>query len=775
MNGRRDAGGGLRHFLVGLAALGLAQCAWFPARAPAPAPVPPPVAAVPDYWQEVRPVLAARCVVCHACYDAPCQLNLASPEGVARGASRDVVYSTVRLRNAQPTRLFLDEATTAGWRARGFYSVVDGNLMMGMLSLKQAHPLPAEMPLPKEFDLNTGRSWNCPKPDDFESFASKNPLWGMPFGLPGLEAGEYRVLTAWLAAGAPAGGPPPLAPAFAAQVAEWEAFLNGATPKERLMSRYLYEHLFLGSLYFSELPGTQFFRLVRSRTPPGQPVQVIATRLPFDDPGATDFWYRLVRSDETPVAKTHMPYALNPGRMARYRSLFVGPAVTVTALPGYAPDVAGNPFVVYRDLPVESRYRFLLDDAEFFMRGFMKGPVCRGDVAVDVIEDRFWVFFSDPDSVLAQESRDFLARESANLRLPDGADSGLMGLAAWRRYKDLQQDYLKAKQAYLLAALPSPQAVTLDLVWDGDGTNSNAALTIFRNADNATVVRGLLGGPPKTAWIMNYPLFERIHYLLVAGYDVYGTTGAQLDTRLYMDFMRMEGEFNFLALLPEADRVKVRDYWYRGASDSVREYVYGARVGFDRETGINYRTGDSRVELMQMLEARLKPVLSATHDVGAEPDPALRAELLQLAALDGLPVSLMPELSFLAVVDGADGAPRPERIYTLLKDTAHTNVASLFGEEKRLIPAEDELTVARRFVGAYPNAFYRVPRDQLPAFRQAIAALAGEADYRALVARFGVERTSPGFWANSDALARANASLGPVEAGVFDYARLENR
>ena len=29
----------------------------------------------PDYYTEVKPILENRCVVCHACYDAPCQLK----------------------------------------------------------------------------------------------------------------------------------------------------------------------------------------------------------------------------------------------------------------------------------------------------------------------------------------------------------------------------------------------------------------------------------------------------------------------------------------------------------------------------------------------------------------------------------------------------------------------------------------------------------------------------------------------------------------------------
>jgi hypothetical protein len=64
----------------------------------------------------------------------------------------------------------------------------------------------------------------------------------------------------------------------------------------------------------------------------------------------------------------------------------------------------------------------------------------------------------------------------------------------------------------------------------------------------------MVGTNPKTTWVLGYPLFERIHYLLVAGFDVYGNVGHQLATRAYMDFLRMESEFAFLALLPAQAR-----------------------------------------------------------------------------------------------------------------------------------------------------------------------------------------------------------------------------
>ena len=66
---------------------------------------------------------------------------------------------------------------------------------------------------------------------------------------------------------------------------DWEAFLNGGTAKERLMSRYLYEHLFLAHLYLRDAPDAHPWRMVRSVTPPGEPVHEIASRRPDDDPG----------------------------------------------------------------------------------------------------------------------------------------------------------------------------------------------------------------------------------------------------------------------------------------------------------------------------------------------------------------------------------------------------------------------------------------------------------------------------------------------------------
>jgi hypothetical protein len=735
-----------------------------------------------SYRDAIQPILDRRCVVCHACYDAPCQLKLSAWEGVARGASKQKVYDGARLLEAPTTRLFVDARTTSAWRERGFHPVLNersptaaanlsASLLFRMLELKRRHPLPGAQVLPASFDFSLNRDQQCASIEEFDGFEGDYPLWGMPYGLPGLSDKEHDTLARWLELGAPYEGPAPLPAPVEETLREWERFLNGDSLKQQLSSRYLYEHLFLAHLHFDSDPERHYFRLVRSSTPPGQAIREIATRRPYDDPGVSRVYYRLQPERETLVAKTHMPYALGPGRMALWRQLFLAPDYRVDALPSYAPEVAANPFVAFQALPVSARYRFMLDQAQFTIMGFIKGPVCRGQLALNVIEDQFWVFFADPNAVDSDADAQFLADQSENLSLPSEQGSTALILTTWVEYSRREKRFLEAKSEYMQRKFNAPWKVNLELIWDGDGRNPNAALTVFRHFNSASVVKGLVGEAPKTAWVINYSLLERIHYLLVAGFDVYGNAGHQLNSRLFMDFLRMEGEFNFLALLPAEQRDAVRDYWYRDASQSVKDYLFGSKAWFNQDSGIDYKSADPQRELYEMLRARLAPVLEQGFDLSTVTDAALREELQTLAGVRGRSLSLMPEAAFLRLDEPTGGS----HYFTLLRNTGHLNVTHLADEKKALLPEENTLTVVPGFIGAYPNALYVVPRADLSEFTAAVRALSSEDDYRALADRFAIRRTHPQFWAYSDALQDAYLHLAPAEAGLFDYNRLENR
>jgi hypothetical protein len=159
-----------------------------PQGAVSPAPAPPLSAEQRAMWSEAQGVFETRCVVCHGCYDAPCQLKLGTYDGIARGASGDKVYDSTRLVAASPTRLDIDAHETEGWRKKGFHPVLPegtasdprASLLLRMLDLKRAYPLPAMSNLTKEFTLELDRKETCATAEHFEDYAKNHPLWGMP-------------------------------------------------------------------------------------------------------------------------------------------------------------------------------------------------------------------------------------------------------------------------------------------------------------------------------------------------------------------------------------------------------------------------------------------------------------------------------------------------------------------------------------------------------------------------------------------------------------------
>lgn len=744
----------------------------------------------PSFQRDIKPILEQRCTVCHGCYDAPCQLKLDSFEGVTRGASKDTVYDGGRLLAANLTRLFEDAHSNAEWRSKGFYPVLnerentpqanlDASVLYNVLTQKHDNPIPTDYPLPESFDFSLERTQSCPKIEEFADFRKDHPLWGMPFGMPALSSSEFDTIKRWIEQGSPRDEPAALDLTLTQQIQQWEQFLNGDTLKQQLMSRYVYEHWFLAHIYFNntldnalstlatDVSGERvYFKMVRSKTPPSQPIDLIATRRPFDDPGVPRVYYRLQRDISSVLQKNHLPYLLDARRMQRLRELFLDLDYPVSQLPSYEPEVASNPFRAFAELPTRSRYKLMLDEAEFTIMGFIKGPVCRGQIALSVINDHFWVYFVDPDIQSIDQQGDFLAHHSDDLRMPAERDSTTLLLATWLDYSRSQKKYLQAKAEFLRSLTDANGPPNLNLVWDGEHANNNAALTIWRHFNAASVVRGNIGAPPKTAWLIDYSLLERIHYLLVAGFDVYGNVGHQLNTRLYMDFLRMEGEYNFLTLLPRDARQRERDFWYRGAKSEVLDYVSWQDGQFNPEPAIHYRTNQPKLELYGLLQQHIGSAIHSPLNLTGMDAPALN----KLQQVRGISASLMPQLSMLRI----DGDASTSYV-TITNNNAHSNISHLFDEATRRLKQEDTLTVIHGAVGAYPNTFFHITNNELDVFVNRVAGLATEDDYRALARDFGVTRNSEDFWPFSDQLARDRLKAQPIASGLLDYNRLENR
>ena len=148
------------------------------------------------------------------------------------------------------------------------------------------------------------------------------------------------------------------------------------------------------------------------------------TRRPYEDPGVERVYYRLIPERETIVDKTtHAVCILISKRMDKWTEWFDA-EYDVTELPSYRPNVASNPIMAFADIPIQSRYKFLLDEAQSTIMSFIKGPVCRGQLALNVINDHFWVFFVDPEQLDNELAGDFYRSQAPQYAgLPGELDS----------------------------------------------------------------------------------------------------------------------------------------------------------------------------------------------------------------------------------------------------------------------------------------------------------------------------------------------------------------
>ena len=735
-----------------------------------------------SYSDDVEPILTHKCVACHTCYDAPCQLNLGSGEGILRGASKQLVYDGTRTKAQATTRLYLDAQGEEAWRKRDFHSVLDAQngqaaLIKRMLELGRSQPLEPNAKLPDNLDIAITRSNTCPTPGEFADYAQKNPHGGMPFAVTGLEDAEYATLEQWLEQGAQVSerAVQPSAEELR-QVETWEAFLNAPGARQNLVSRWLYEHLFLAHLHFDGGEPGHFFQMVRSRTPSGQAIDPIATRRPNDDPG-TEFYYRLWPIQGVIVHKTHITYPLGEEKLARVKALFFADDWTLDAVPGYGAQRRANPFETFAAIPARARYQFMLDNAEYFVRTFIRGPVCRGQIATDVIRDNFWALFQDPEHDLYVTDADYRREATPLLAMPGQFDDigDLLGL--WRNYRDKRNEYEDLRQDAYADAPPADWAH----IWSG---NDNALLSIFRQHDSASVRKGLLGEVPQTLWWMDYPLLERTYYQLVVNFDVFGNVSHQAQTRLYFDLIRNGAEVNFLRLLPADSREGYLDDWYQN-SGKLKMLLDYTSVDHRSPSALNLAGRDPKQQFAEQLLARYATL-------NARPDPINRCKGARcyreglskdlqhveqtLARLTSRPagglkvIDQLPEATMLRV-ELDDGS---REIYSVLRNRAHSNVAFMLGEELRYQPRLDTLTIYPEVLSSYPNFLFRLPASEIDEFVRQMEGVTDQASFERIVERWGIRRSHPEFWRYFHDLSERIRATQPLEAGVLDMNRYEN-
>jgi len=736
----------------------------------------------PSYSGTIQSIFDRRCVVCHSCFDAPCQLNLQSFDGLDRGANVVRVYEPTRVESIHPTRMFQDARTTSEWQRQfGFFPVVARGANAGTAAESSIlrRVIEQRRRVPVRTAVLIDSPWACPRQSAaLEEELRSRPEKGMPYGFPPLDDADVRAIEHWLRRGA--GGPAvsPEADAARAAIARWEAFFDAPDAKSRIVARYIYEHLFLAHLAIEGVPN-EWFRLVRSRSRSPADIDEIVTVRPYDDPGPGEMHYRLRRVTETIVEKTHVPYVLSDAKLARLQRLFFSDAQwsdPSPAFPSYDRNVAANPFLAFAAIPARSRYQFMLDDAYYHVRAFIHGPVCKGQVALNVIDEHFLIFFLTPGGDTAVTHPEFLPRVASDLAVPGEGGDGLE--AVYERFKLHELSYLRDRAGF--SQRLSAPGRTLANIWDGDGTNRSAVLTVYRHFDSAFVVQGAVGGVPKTAWVLDYPIFERMYYDLVAGFDVFGNLVHQVSTRRYMNLLRIEAESLFLSFLPESRRHAVRDFWYR--PPRVAKIVDLLEPPYaEPETRITYADpAHANNELVTRLVSLDLPrtVLGdrdpiqwddvASNALG--PPSQFESGVRSFVRRSGPFVDAFPDATLVRVDTGS----ADDTIYTIIRNKAHLNVDFMFLEDEERVPTEDTLHVVRGVVASRPNLFLDVRAAEIADFVSDVAALPTELSWTKFLERYGVRRSDAAFWAASDFFNERFSKLDALGAGILDLSRYVN-
>ena len=787
------------------------------------------------YTNKIQKIFNNRCIACHGCYEAPCQLSLQSYDGLLRGVHKDLVYDD-RITAATPTRFDFDANNIEQWRTLGFNEVIGNKQSSVLLNSVQQGPL--RTAISNTYPAQR-QCLNQNTPNLVAQMKNKN--LAMPYNLPPLDQDSIQDIKTWIENGAIPPEKPSLVETdsdYKRKIQDWNDFLNINDFKHRLTSRYLYEHLYLAHLYFSEKP-RNYYRLIRSSTPCDNP-NMISTRLANDHPGMSEFYYCVVKYSNAIVSKSHLPYEIGEKKLDRIKHLFINTTWPNEngELPSYDKEIASNPFLTFKDIPQESRYRFLIEDAHYNVMTFIKGPVCNGSGALNSIQDRFFVFFMNPEMDSKINTQESLIKHI----LPGRFISTSNNLKTAELIKTTGDAYVqliktrKNARNYLNKLLQKEvkDGLSLDAIWNGDGHDSNAVLTIMRHDNNAAVFKGAIGDLPKTAFVLDYSTLERLVYNLVVNFDVFGNLGHQLLSRIYMDIIRMDAEDAYLNFLPPSARLKLKSEWY---SDKVSTQTFGDisqnlfsgwisspaahQIGALTARGANIINSAiptvTQFQQKYLYEEENFPNIPnsikfmATKGSHANSHQDLHLELIHKILFDHLGANILknedtlnwyrlkfnssankieeklsrltkhmpqpyarffPELSFLILGNkNASQQKDPQLFYSIAHNRELNSIAWVFAEKLRELPEDDSLTISSTVLGSHPNQFFYVDFTELEDFVNAITKINTKDEYMKFFKKYGVTRMDPDIWKLYD-FANANYLKNePIDAGYLDLFR----
>lgn len=745
------------------------------------------------YLEKVQPLFNQRCVVCHACNNAPCQLHLDSYAGVLRGvAYHDLDYNQIL---ADPPTRSKDTLTNdiysplfiEGWRKKKFFPVVndpeniakvsDSEISVPKRSVLQ---LSVELGMKNQgaFDLNSILKKDANKPrfcahdgGAYGDYAYNFPMGGMPYGLPALEPEQFKIIQTWVDQGAPP--PKPEAwkalstpsPLVQSQIQTWETLFHQSI-KSQIMARYIYEHVFSAHIHFKKTSSNEWYELVRSYTAAPDEIEEIVTRRPIDPPVDPEksnkiykgkVYYRFKRITKTIARSSHIIWEIDGDTLEHYKKLFldtpwlqenIKAAVNNTSsAPSFQNEpvkdyqyTSENPFIYFQQIPAKIRYQFLLENSQTIVNGMIRGPACHGHVATNAIRDHFWIFFIKPEADVTVLIPEIGANEWISLNTK--------GRSKWTDFSP-SLDYAKAMIKM------KPHGFAVEDLWNGDKQDPNALLTILRHETSASVHHGLIGGFPSTAWILNFSNLERIYYNLVAEYEPWGSLTHKMATWMSMSLHRSEAEERFISLLPENFRTPVRKNWTQGLGGLLNFHQYNSPV-IGTQVKIEESTNPVSTLISKMQLKYEKSQITPVSE-GSTENELFNRKLSQAQNL--FAVRYFPDILYLRV---------NKEVYTIVNHRFFKFNNVLSAESFAYQPSKNKIYLLKGLIGDRPEYFVSLKMSELPTFVQDIESVTQFSEWLKFKNKYFIRRNNPKVWAMLDWFTEWQMTNQPIESGVID-------
>lgn len=748
----------------------------------------PPAAAESEpmsFTRDIKPIFDEKCVACHACYDAPGQLDLRSVLGIERGAMKIDTYAA-REKPIAPTFAWNSPNTLEDWREMGFFSVLEGgrdSIMGKMLTLGHANPVKANERYPDDVKIDQlERQNHLPNKYEIDGYIAQFPEQGMPLAVSGLTDEEYDAIMTWLEQGAPFDYEAPGATEVElARIQEWEDFLNGKDKRSQLVARYLFEHMFLTTFVFEDTDDANFFQVVRSTTPSGKTPVPVAQHLPNGEVGG-DFYYRFLPLDQSRCVKnTRIQVVADPEKLMRFKEFFFEESWDVDDLPGYTDEERFNPMGTFAAIPPKARYRFLLDINDIVNKHIVHGPSCHGNQAIGTVQEHWWNFYESPETSMYVNDPAFRAEVDPLLSMMFNPANLMDAVLMQHQYVERRKQALKNAAA---RARQTNRRSGLTEIWKGEDENDTPILTVYRHDDNAYALDFAAGDFPKTAWVLDLPVLEHGAYSAYVNYDLFGTVlSSVFAARNVFGLTRVTGELNFLRFLPPDARRPLFESWYRGPLGKARIPALVPTLQPDDSvpTAIEYSSNDPMREF-------LEKVLDYVGAPAKVADPINRADSGQVA--EGVAAALrsiveaskereptwrkfktfLPEAVFLRI----DRPGSEPAVYTMMhvRDYATKGYISMSLQDD--IPSNATIAILEGVITGYPNFMFRIDEKDIEEFASALIEADTQDEFTRVVERWGIRRSSPDFWSVLNSVTEYVKRTDPRKAGTFDVNRYKN-